>query len=76
MTDIKGYRVLSPDEVAAVNRIKTMAEEVGKLVSDLRTAEALPGGVEPDNRWLAIGNTHLQEGFMALVRAVAKPTTF
>jgi hypothetical protein len=27
-------------------------------------------------RWAAIGRTHLQEGLMALTRAVAQPTTF
>lgn len=27
-------------------------------------------------RWAALGKTHLQEGLMALVRAVAQPTTF
>lgn len=30
---------------------------------------------EPE-RWIALGRTHLQEGFMALVRSVAQPTTF
>ena len=27
-------------------------------------------------RWLGIGQDHLQQGFMALIRAVARPTTF
>ena len=27
-------------------------------------------------RWLGIGKDHLQQGFMALARAIAKPTTF
>lgn len=27
-------------------------------------------------RWLTIGQDHLQQGFMALTRAVARPTTF
>lgn len=30
----------------------------------------------PDNRWLAIGKTDLQKGFMAVIRSIAKPTTF
>lgn len=29
-----------------------------------------------DQRWVSIGATHLQEGFMALTRAVAQPSTF
>ncbi|MDO5940636.1 Acb2/Tad1 domain-containing protein [Burkholderia cepacia] len=28
------------------------------------------------DRWLTIGQDHLQQGFMALTRAVARPTTF
>ncbi len=28
------------------------------------------------HRWQSIAKTHMQEGFMALVRAVAQPTTF
>jgi hypothetical protein len=27
-------------------------------------------------RWLTISQDHLQQGFMALIRAVARPTTF
>ncbi len=27
-------------------------------------------------RWMTIGQDHLQQGFMALTRAVARPTTF
>lgn len=28
------------------------------------------------DRWMTIGHDHLQQGFMALTRAVARPTTF
>ena len=28
------------------------------------------------HRWQSIAKTHMQQGFMALVRAVAQPTTF
>ena len=29
-----------------------------------------------DQRWLAIGKTDLQKGFMSVVRSIAKPTSF
>jgi len=29
-----------------------------------------------DGRWVAVGKTHLQQGLMALTRAVAKPEFF
>lgn len=67
---IKGYRDLSPEEIALMNEIKAKASECGELVAKLRSAEGL------DQRWVSIGCTDLQTGFMALVRGVAQPTTF
>lgn len=67
---ITGYRELTQDEINAMNTIKATAEGVGRLCE---TVKALPG---VDQRWAAIAITDLQKGFMALTRAVAKPTTF
>lgn len=75
-TKIKGYRDLSQAEIDAMNRIKTKSEEVGEIFKDLESAAAQEGGYDPDKRWLAIAKTQLQQGFMAMTRAVAKPTTF
>jgi hypothetical protein len=67
---IKGYRDLSQAEIDLMNAIKAKAEECGALVSQLRAFGPL------DQRWVSIGATDLQTGFMALVRAVAQPTSF
>jgi len=67
---IKGYRDLTPAEIDAMNKVKVKAEEVGQLIEDLQN---IPG---VDLRWVSIAKTNLQQGFMAAVRAVAKPTTF
>lgn len=67
---IKGYRDLDKDEIAAMNVIKSRAEVIKELVEDIRN---LPG---TDGRWVQIAEDHLQQGFMALTRSVAKPTTF
>ena len=67
---IKGYRDLSQAEIDAMNAIKAKGEELGALVESLRGNPAL------DQRWVSIGATDLQTGIMALVRAVAQPTTF
>lgn len=64
--DIKGYRDLSADDVATVNRIKTIEIEVGALWRDITAGDV-------DARWAAVAKTHLQEGFTALVRSVTKP---
>ena len=67
---IKGYRDLSQEEIDAMNLIKEIAEKVGDLVSDLQNRSGL------DQRWVAVGKTELQQGFMALVRGVAQPESF
>lgn len=79
---IKGYRDLSQTEIDLMNEIKTKAAECGDLVQrmlhmQLEPSETAPDGTTaPNGRWVSIGQTDLQKGFMALVRAVAKPTTF
>lgn len=67
---IKGYRDLSPAEIALMNEAKAKAEEVGALIDRI---QATPG---VDGRWVSIGKTDLQKGFMSLIRGIAQPTTF
>lgn len=68
--NIKGYRDLTVKEVALMNQTKDLAEEVGSLVDELQGMEGL------DQRWVSIGKTDLQKGFMSLIRGIAQPTTF
>lgn len=70
MSDIKGYRTLTEDEIREINYIKSMASHVEQLVLQLRENPTF------DQRWVSIGVTDLQQGFMALTRAVARPTNF
>ncbi len=67
---ITGYRDLSQGEIDLMNEGKALAEQCGAYLEKLRL---LSGS---DQRWLSIGKTHLQQGFMAAIRSVAKPTTF
>lgn len=79
---IKGYRELSQQEIDAMNEIKAKGAELGALVAKLRAMPPTPAGglvegqVSVDQRWVAIGATHMQEGLMALTRAVAQPSFF
>ena len=78
---IKGYRDLTAEEIALMNEIKELGERCGDLVQRLKNSrspdERKAGVIEQiDQRWVAIGATELQQGFMALIRAVARPTTF
>ena len=67
---IKGYRDLSEGEIELMNVIKGFANEIGKVVELLQVTEGL------DQRWISIGKTDLQKGFMALTRGVAQPESF
>ena len=67
---IKGYRDLGEKEIALMNEVKELAEKVGELVVKLQSHREL------DQRWISIGSTDLQKGFMSLVRGIAQPTTF
>lgn len=73
MTDpskqIKGCRDLSQEEIDLINKIKDMSKHVKTLCDYLDFNPV-------DPRWAAIGRTHLQQGFMALVRSVDKPESF
>ncbi|MCA0175216.1 MAG: hypothetical protein LCH73_02845 [Proteobacteria bacterium] len=67
---ITGYRALTEQEVVQINAVKAHGENLAVLVDAVK---ALPG---IDARWLAIGQTDLQKGLMAITRAIARPTTF
>ncbi len=76
---ITGYRDLTQEEIDLMNKIKEKANEVGELVDMLEGMNFDKNDYVPKNeswRWVAIGKTHLQQGFMALTRAVAKPKFF
>lgn len=75
----QGYRKLNSIEIARINRLKVCANDVHNLCKDMAVTIMTTEGedmCEPDPRWIAIAETHLQQGFMALTRAIAKPTTF
>lgn len=68
-TPIKGYRTLTEAEIEAINTLKEAGAILETLISAMRLRDA-------DQRWVSIGATHLQQGMMALVRAVARPEGF
>lgn len=64
---VLSYTTQTNDNVAAVN-INKVLEEVA-----LRRIDELALNPDCDQRWVNIARTHLQEGFMALNRAIFKP---
>ena len=77
---ITGYRDLSQEEIDLMNEVKATANHVEELVEKMKhmnhNESTVPHDLRPNPRWLAIAQTDLQTGFMALVRSVAKPTSF
>jgi len=71
---ITGYRDLSEAEIALMNECKAMAVAVGDLCNKISTSP--DADILVDMRWHAIGRTQLQQGFMALIRSIARPETF
>lgn len=64
---ISGYRDLSQDEIDQMNAVKVAESALGET---WRQVMSLP---DVDKRWAAVAKTHFEEGFMALVRSIAKP---
>ena len=81
---ITGYRQLSEEEAALMNEGKALAEQVGNYLAKLRFYIPTPSegkqnnahGAALDQRWISIGATDIQKGFMAVMRGIAQPTTF
>jgi len=77
---ITGYRQLTEAEVELMNEGKALAEQCGAYIAKLRAVGGSPDGPAPglslDQRWISIGSTDLQRGFMAVIRGIAQPTTF
>jgi len=69
---ITGYRELSQHEI---DHERGQGEGVRGRRSDRQVEDDLSLD-RPDPRWMAIAQTHLQEGFMAMTRAIAKPGSF
>jgi len=81
---ITGYRQLTADEAALMNEGKALAEQCGAYIAKLRFYTPTPAegkrnnvlGAALDQRWISIGATDIQKGFMAVMRGIAQPTTF
>ncbi|KMK68578.1 hypothetical protein [Puniceibacterium sp. IMCC21224] len=65
---VAGYRPQTDAAVAQVQINKHLEERVLRVLDDLAADPAT------DKRWLAIGRTQIEQGFMAANRAVFQPS--
>lgn len=87
---VTGYRDLNDEDVALINLCKGKANDIDSFICGLENrpptpqrAYGTPEGSRPDPgegsvdpRELALARTHLQDGFMHLVKAIAQPRSF
>ena len=66
---IKGYRDLTQEEIDLMNEVKVKGAELGEIIEKL-------DGMDMDKRWLEIGKNNIQQGLMAVTRAITKPNFF
>lgn len=72
---VSGYTAQSSGKVRLVNENKELEETILRRLDSLKATTAVDGqDVTIDQRWLAIGRTHIEEAFMAINRAVFQPT--
>jgi len=73
---VHGYTSQSDANVALVNEHKEMEERILRRIDWLSphfdAMDGPRGGADP--RWLAVARTHIEQGFMALNRAIFRPT--
>lgn len=66
---IKGYTEQSSEIIGLVNRNKVVEEQVLRILDSIRNL-----GTDIDQRWLAVGRTHIEQGFMAVNRSLFQPS--
>ena len=67
---IKGYRDLTQEEIDLMNEVKTKGAELGAIIEKL---DNIP---EIDKNWLVTGKLGIQQGLMAITRAITRPDFF
>lgn len=66
---VSGYTEQSSGAVELVNYHKQMEEVILQQLDDLQRGVPM----QCDQRWLAVARTHIEQGFMAMNRAVFRP---
>lgn len=73
---IKDYKELTPEQIELMNTIKNQGQALSVLIKMVERETLKSPGSEEQDRWINIGKDHLQQGLMALTRAVANPEFF
>lgn len=66
---IAGYRRLGTKEIVEINRLKIQEATILAWLDELIEQNDVP----IDRRWMAIARAHIEQGFMAANRSIARP---
>lgn len=64
---VRGYRDLPADDVATINAIKELQEQIARVWAMVWVRPGV------DVRWAGRARDHIEDGISALVRSIAKP---
>lgn len=67
---IIGYTDQSQESISAINALKEIEIQVLEIINHYLNDIT---GLKSDKRWMSIAKTNIQQGFMAAVRAIARP---
>lgn len=73
MAELTGYRDLDHTEASQINQIKMAENQLATMVTELEARAKLSPDPIAAGRWAALARTHLEMGFMFLVKSVARP---
>lgn len=76
-----GYRVMPAEDQKLFDAITEIGNKTGEYCNAVSNStgdgcDLKPSQIQERARWAAIARTQLQQGFMALKRAVALPSNF
>jgi hypothetical protein len=64
---VHGYKPQSGESVELVNKNKMLEEQTLRILDSLKLRK------DVDQRWLAVGRTHIEQAWMAINRSIFQP---
>tara|TARA_R110000796_G_scaffold65782_2_gene151811 strand:+ start:23266 stop:23511 length:246 start_codon:yes stop_codon:yes gene_type:complete len=70
---IVGYIEQTPEQIEMINNLKRREIDLAAFADCFLEGMGHETKMGCDKRWMAIAKTHFEQGFMAAVRAIARP---
>ena len=73
---ITKLRAIDAPRSPTAEQVRAFADAQDVSLAEAKATLSKPPAPTLDQRWISIGATDLQRGFMAVIRGIAQPTTF